>query len=87
MNAFDTWSPKYDADALREGWSIFESERGLQIQRIDFPEENQGKLKSDDDAWWIVMGGSGEHHATARNIILTHNPDEWKAMEYWFKTV
>ena len=82
-----TWSQKYDADAAKEGWSIFDcndSENSCwQLCRIDdttsLPEPKT-QLGSDNEAWKIVAMSTGEHHVAARQFLKWHNPKEYAAI-------
>lgn len=74
------WRLHYSAAASREGWDLFEvsphsSFGEWQIQKLDGRMSNP--LKSDDDAWDIVLHGREPHHAFARDFIRKFSPDEW----------
>ena len=77
------WTRVHSAQAILEGWDIFECwgsyDGPCQIQRIDFPEDGEGHLSDDSDAWELVwygaMAGSPLHHR-ALNFIARNNPAE-----------
>lgn len=91
LAAFKPWTHDLRMAALREGWDIFDS-RGsdagpIQVQRIDDPEDLDFEFKvpyleNDDHAMLIVRTGTGEHHKVARQIIATHNPEDFERMDY-----
>lgn len=70
------WNKSCGAAADREGWNVFDTDSGLQIQRDD----EANKLDGDDAAWRLVMTGTGEHHVVARTLIYDQSPEEWERM-------
>jgi hypothetical protein len=70
------WNSALNEAAMNEGWSLFDTRPGLQLQRDD----EADLLETDDDAWRLVMTGTGDHHIAARTIIFDQAPEEWVRM-------
>lgn len=83
QEAHSAWLYRHAAAARKEGWSIFDcsgSDNGRwQICRIDSPDDDEGELESDRDAWDLVAKGTEPHHVAARDFIRAHNDVEWRA--------
>lgn len=77
------WSNEHCSAAQKEGWDIFDCGDSVhgpwQLQRIDDASDIEGgvQLKSDAEAWALVMNGSLPHHQAAKAFIKEHNPREW----------
>ena len=51
----DQWTKKYDREAKQHGWSLFDADGTITIQRIDESEEGCTQYKSDDEALQYVF--------------------------------
>ena len=51
----DQWTKKYDREAKQHGWSLFDADGTITIQRIDESEEGCTQYKSDDEALRYVF--------------------------------
>lgn len=84
--SYSAWLERYGDAAAMEGWSLFEcfgSENGdWQLQRLDDASDVPGgpQLAGDDDAWRVVLQGTGDHHAAALGFLMEHNPKEYEAL-------
>lgn len=80
------WTVEHSRIAQAEGWDIFEtsgSEGGRwQIQSLDEPLADAGatQLLNDEQAWTLVVNGTGAHHEAARLFVQAHNGLEWAAI-------
>lgn len=76
------WSDAHASAAAAEGWGIFECRASdpWQLQHSDCADDGEQQLVSDAQAWAIVRGGTGEHHAAALAFIQAHSPREFAAI-------
>lgn len=64
----------------KEGWQIWEAGDGLEVQRIDLPENDQGHLESDAEALELAklflarkvveMFGQAQYGSRAKAVLL-----------------
>lgn len=66
------WNIELGRAAQTEGWDLFDTDDGLQVQRDD----EMGLLEKDIDAWRLVASGTAEHHILARTILAVDAPFE-----------
>jgi hypothetical protein len=82
------WTDKHHRAATREGWTLWDargSQAGaVQVQAYDDPDEGVPVLKGDDEAFLIVMRGTGKHHRMAREIVKKYNPEDFARMVHTF---
>lgn len=90
--ALARWTAELDSAATAEGWTVWDvrgSDFGpIQVQKYDSPEDLLPlvvpRLNSDNDAFLLVMRGTGDHHRVAREIIAKYNPEDFARMAYVF---
>lgn len=54
------WMRHYDAEAKKQGWSLFNADGEVQIQKIDEPEESDTELGDDCDALSLVSEAAAD---------------------------
>jgi hypothetical protein len=89
------WTNAHGEAAHAEGWGIFDcqgSEYGRwQVQRLDDPQDHGlsiEPLESDEEAWRLIVNGTGEHHKAALEVLKEHCPEEYaRVMTVDFGTV
>lgn len=83
------WTIKHNQAAAKEGWGIYDcsgSENApWEICKIDSPDEGEGELEEDADAWRLVLTGTGEHHQLAREFVTIFVPNTEGKFMYDFE--
>ena len=83
------WTHEHATAAGEEGWFLSNCSGSVygdwQIQKIDNPDEGQGELDDDAQAWRLVLDGPEEaHHRAALEFVARWNPAE---LIYWLDAV
>lgn len=87
------WTVAHSRSAQAEGWGIFETSGSAggrwQVQSLDEPSADASatQLLTDEQAWTVVVNGTGAHHEAARLFIQAHNELEWAAISKFAKGV
>lgn len=85
MTAIPTpWSHPLDFRSSEEGWGIFDTggangHPDFEIQKIDCPEDGEGWLDDDADAWRLVVGkaaGGSALHLRTLTFLALYSPEE-----------
>lgn len=82
--AVHAWHKAYHRAAWAEGWSLWTTDHGPQVQRFDDPHDSDAPpvhLNNDDEAHAIVATGmieQREHAMAAMAVLREHNISEYR---------
>lgn len=74
---FDEWNRRFAEWCYADGWSVFTTSEGLQVQKLD----EEAMLEDDGDAWALICAGLKDNQEWAwslMEILSTDGPDEYQ---------